>query len=423
MGFLPIEFSLDNASLVAYTIVATLFSLSSNMFEIVVFNKNECTSERSEGFLLTSLLLDQNEEEFIESFPNELIGSKEFMKKAVEMCGTIVRCECLNKEFLQDRDFVLRAVNNAPISLLEEIPLQYRNDDEIVFKSCSFIPAWDAELMSDRLKSDKSFLLKVIENDPPIFKCISPELKTDTDFIMECLDRAGTTLFDYIPDWILESIVKDINILKSVSSKRFIRDYFARAASKFLPHEVIIELSNDREFAYQCIKNQSTAASFFSPDIRKEIEFIKLSKNLNIAPDKTVLDREFLKEMYSLDIQNFHYMPDELKNNKTFVLELMEINGLGLEFLSSSLRTDHDIIQRAIQQNGSSLNVALTKERRNKKLQEMATETSGYFEYLHADNMKFWKHFNLRLEKEYFGFDIPKRFCSVAALHKKYQLD
>jgi hypothetical protein len=121
----------------------------------------------------------------------KLQKDNDIMFLALKQNGMII--SSFPQEILATREDVIMAAINQNGRALQHVPLQYRQNPEIVYKTIEKdVTAF--QFADTRIKSDPNFVLKVSTISPKGLKYASYELKGDIDFVTRCVLLNGTSL-------------------------------------------------------------------------------------------------------------------------------------------------------------------------------------------------------------------------------------
>lgn len=94
--------------------------------------------------------------------------------------------------------------DDEPVSLLEDLPEHYKDDEEImlgIMKAVEIGPL--LSYCSDRLKNDSSFVYETVKIQEENFSQASNELQNNKDFVLQCI-QLPTFLIEDAPEHFLD---------------------------------------------------------------------------------------------------------------------------------------------------------------------------------------------------------------------------
>jgi len=139
--------------------------------------------------------------------------------------------------YRQDKEVVLAAVLYDG-ELVEFAGESLRNDPEIYLAAISQInnrrgacdPGQILHLIPEKFRSDKAFLIKAVENYPRIFEHVTPDVRSDREFMLEIIKKTYGWIIEYVSpelqsdrQFIVEAAILNKDILRWLS-KNFNND-------------------------------------------------------------------------------------------------------------------------------------------------------------------------------------------------------
>jgi hypothetical protein len=139
--------------------------------------------------------------------------------------------------YRQDKEVVLAAVLYDG-ELVEFAGESLRNDPEIYLAAISQInnrrgacdPGRILHLIPEKFRSDKGFLIKAVENYPRIFEHVTPDVRSDREFMLEIIKKTYGWIIEYVSpelqsdrQFIVEAAILNKDILRWLS-KNFNND-------------------------------------------------------------------------------------------------------------------------------------------------------------------------------------------------------
>ena len=259
---------------------------------------------------------------------------------------------------------------------------------------------FDIRFASDRLKNDSNFILKAMKTGNSAFKCLayaSDELRSNKDFIFNIFKKHGSYIFSLVS----ESLKSDKEFILKLLKLEYICfayiDYNLRNDKEFMMEAISInpetyefasyELKNDKEFALQAIRKNPLSFPYASDKLKNDkdftlqainisffvieyiktkfrddkdivLEFLKQDKygdSLRFASNKLTNDKEFMLQVASLNVRALKNASDELKNNQEFILKAFEKDKRSIEFASDRLKNDKEFMAKINEKNSDSI--------------------------------------------------------------------
>ena len=152
----------------------------------------------------------------IEHASEELRSNKEFMRKAIEVTNGEAFVGATD-ELKNDKEMVLFAVNhwNSPDIDLHYVALYHASEemkaDKDVVLAAVRQNGWSLEYASDELKADKDVVLVATINSTWSLKYASPALRSDKEFVIELVKIVGKNALEYID----ETLQNDADVLEA----------------------------------------------------------------------------------------------------------------------------------------------------------------------------------------------------------------
>ena len=219
-----------------------------------------------------------------------------------------------------------------------------RDDEEIVMAAaCSNSGYKFFSFASERLRSNRDFVLKVSKVSPCIIEFISKELCQDREIIMNAVSFNG-----YLLKHASEQLKSDREIVeKAISSEPTSLGF----ASEHLMH--------DLELFTKAVATKLTQHLSSQKEMMEKIDdstFVKSIENeslLLLFPDSVKRNRKHAIKAVSNSMNNIGYVPYDLID-KEFIMEISP-KEFDLLLLPLKWRSDRDIILKALESNGKSI--------------------------------------------------------------------
>lgn len=211
----------------------------------------------------------------------------------------------------------------------------------------------------EALRSDKDFVLKVVQTNPNLLEFASDNLKADKSIIKCAVQKNG-----YALKFASLNIKNDPEIALIASSHKYFSGFEFTPESfkddKNFVLKVVGEnkanlkhvsdrLKDDRDVALAAVRPNEYPLKFLSDKLNSDnyIRYVAFSK-----PDETLL-KESIKPSKDDIIKNPNALlisEENLKDDKDFILELLKIDGSTLMHVSERLRDDDQIVFAAERQ-------------------------------------------------------------------------
>ena len=239
----------------------------------------------------------------------------------------------------KDRNLVLIAAKNSNISLTEE----FKDDEEIIFQNPKL--AYQA---SDRIKSDKNFLLKLIKINKEtnftsgmvgLLEQFSENLKNDREVAKIAIESSLPYAFDDISD----KLKDDYDILKLALSKGAGINFFSKSSHK-----------DDVELGLLALKNSTNKNyELFSDNLKsnKKIALLAVetkANNIMFLPQQLRNDSEIfiktLKKLREYDVDKVgQFIGEQLRDNKEFFIKMISSQSAFYKYISENLKKDKEL--------------------------------------------------------------------------------
>jgi len=255
----------------------------------------------------------------------------------------------LPDEIKKDRSlFLIAAKNSDRIDLIED----FKNDKEIILQNP--ILALQA---SDKIKSDKNFLLQLIEiqKETKLFRgyigllgVFSENLRNDKEIAKIAIESALPDAFDDISD----KLKNDYDILKLALSKGIGIDFFSQSSHK-----------DDVDLGILAIKNSIYQNyELFSDSLRgnKEIALLAVETKannimflpLNLRNDPDIFIKS-LKTLSEYDVDKVgQFIGEQLRENKEFFINMISAQSNFYKYISENLKKDKELALLYIHKTG-----------------------------------------------------------------------
>lgn len=237
-------------------IVSDVENLQNNRFNIFKndpFFVPEDKKELMEFIKKSNKIFDK---EAIKNIVKKYPDDEEIVMKAIFLFNDSV-FSYVSDRLKNDRKFIFKMMEQN-VNILEYGPEKYKNDDEIMYKAIG-ISGYIARIASDRLKNDKQFCLTAIKSQSDAYSVLPQNMRADNDLLAEAMKDRGEFLM-YSPE------VK--------TNKELLIKAFSNAFDRQSRNLLVLtseELRNDKEVALAAIKCFSENIWEISKELREEI--------------------------------------------------------------------------------------------------------------------------------------------------------
>lgn len=205
-------------------------------------------------------------------------------------------------------DFIKISHKNADEEAIKNIIEKYNDDEEIIMASINLYNHHLFSFISDRLKKDKAFILKLIEINENILEYVDEKLKDDDEIIIKAIGINGFMI--------------------KFSSER---------------------IKNDKNFCFTAIKKQAEAYEFISPAMREDNDLLMaainqrgelLIHNSQIKTNKELLIKAFSNVFPNKSKYLLNCTSRKLKNDKDVALAAIKCHYENIEEISPKLKKE-----------------------------------------------------------------------------------
>lgn len=268
----------------------------------------------------------------------------------------------MSPKLLKNKEIMLSACEHT---IPDYVDFHFSNNKDFMYQVITNNPDM-LDMLSDRLKNDEAFILKLVRNSSCIDitnEIVKQHLK-DKDFAIKCY-RAKKLFADFAPyadeysddkEFLLLAVGRMGTDLKYASDR----------------------LKDDKEVVMAAVKNQGSALKFASDHLKNDDEVVlaaikQYPEALKFASDRFKDDEKVVLAAIKKDRLAFEHISDRLKNNKDFILkaqavsrepllgineafmdddyfvyDMIKINADIIECASARLRDDFDMVMEAV---------------------------------------------------------------------------
>jgi hypothetical protein len=328
---LPIELQQDN-DIIITALKNTLFSLKSIPIEHL---NND----------ILAFIFDNNYQEYYEDILYIIDNSKNINilqnvdynlknnKKLIEILSVIntKSIKYASKEILNDKVFfldIIKQYRGKYYNILKYLSDDLKDDEELIYELLSVKTyTFEFKYISDRLKNNYDFILKVIKKNSDILEYVSKEFKNNIEIVLETVNTNG---------------------------------YMLKYASK--------QLQNNKKVVLEAIKNYGLALKYAGKELKNDKDIVLHAVNRN-----------------GLALQ---YVNNELKNDKDIVSCAVNNNGVSLCYAGEEFKDDKDIVLCAVNNEGGALQYASERLQNDKEivLHAVTNNNNSSLEYEELNN-------------------------------------
>lgn len=247
----------------------------------------------------------------------------------------------LSTKYLEDRKYVLEA-SKTNMKLLEFIPLELRNDKEIIINillcnSKKYNTVYEAQftknynLLFEKLKYDMDIVNIALKYNGKYLKYADDDTKNNINIIGNAIKTCPEAII-YVSDRIKNSyeiisrlILINFKIYKYLNDKYLDDDELA----------MIIIINQVQLFEYSSYRIRSNPA-FVRLAISKNVSSFKFATDV-IKNNRNFIDRLLLISTYSTIIK---YIPDVILNDEDFMISIIKKNIANIEYLPYALQNN-----------------------------------------------------------------------------------
>lgn len=290
----------------------------------------------------------ENEPLAIEFASKELRNNKDIALRCVQKNGLTLMF--LSKELQDNEHIVSFSIRKNPYAL-EYASDRIKDMEHIVILAFNrFVNSYLITFLSDRLKHDKEFILRLIKNSRIYFEYLPVELQLDKDIINHAIkDHLDLHLLpthllfnDKVLIYLLEQPKTNHGQLFDNLSAKYKENpafalYLLKKSPQLFPL-LPIELRDNELFLKDCLKNKINIYYFISENLKKNLSIAKISvNNFSYSYKQT---HETLKKNYNLatiavkkEGSNLEYVHPDIKDEKLFILALKTYDNATQYFL------------------------------------------------------------------------------------------
>lgn len=352
--------------------------------------------------------------QFFNKTNKEIKNDLEFIKHLIDLFGYDILKYCnssILKQFRDDKNFE-KHINSLPTKTFNpQIKTltglwgeQYSDNEEQALYIIERYNNTEFCNVSDRLKNDKNFVLKVMQINGLLLKDLTDKFKDDEEIVFTAV-KDNRLAFEYASERLrnnrelaLLAVKKDGQPLSWIgkelsNDKEIVLTAIDNWGASL--GAVGKELCDDKEVIMKAVERVGWNLSYASNRLKDDIEVVKMAikndyYNLEYASDRLKNSEEIALYMLENDCDHktFIYLGKELLQNKEFINKIINNYPDKLEnFISDifyNISHNEDIVKMLVDFNGEYLRYASSELSRNKDIVKKALETDEN-NILHAD--------------------------------------
>lgn len=307
--------------------------------------KNADPNKREDqDFVVNAIRTNSNDMQYVS---DAFKASHVFMREIVQRNGRLLKYA--NTTVRNDRNVVETAVTNDGLAF-EYAGADLKADGRLAIVALKN-GRWDAsnffQQIATTLKTDKAFIVKVLQIHPEWLSKVDPSLRTHADVVIAAAGK-DSRCFELAEPACWED--KSFVLLALQSDGRYLR----KASDS---------LKADRDAVLAAVRNYGPALWYASKDMQEDGEVVFAAIRQSAWHRQEAL--------------NMSRIGSVLKADKAFGLALVKYKGVYLQHLDETLRSDKDVVRVAIQTSPSSLRYASQALQEDRELKQLAGVCCG----------------------------------------------
>ncbi len=268
--------------------------------------------KKSKNFMLDLLPLS-DEKKLVYEYALEHFGDDEDI--IYQMVSNKEILNLIPNEMRNKKRIVLASVEAFPMSL-KDVPTQFQDDEEIVEVATRRSQGEAFQFASERLRKDKNFIIKFIEDVPAIMEYVPSDLRKDEEAMFKLSSEVPWAI-----RYVDESLSKNPNFIKRLINRKTGK-YTALLSLYSLPFE--IRDNEDLMLLYfetsKCINDFHYVSRRLKSDKNFILKLAKININVLSSVDEGILlDKKFMLKLISINPDAVEYLPRQFANNEEFV--------------------------------------------------------------------------------------------------------
>jgi hypothetical protein len=293
-------------------------------------------------------------------------NNKSILLNGVEQVSDLVD---INSSLSHDKEFIINGIKKQGWRLWDDMPSEFRNDQEIVLEFLK-----NRRFVSEELKNDKEFFMNAVKINGEWLNHGSLEFKNNKEVVLEAVKNNSKSIIyaseSLLRDEVfLNDLYKNSNDLNS-ERKEYLEGNWSRFDKSIFKSHLI---KYDLELILSCLKSKIIKIEDVDSAHREKkvvlLEGIKQNgMYLQFLSEAFKNDREIVSEAVSQNGLALQFSSEVFKNDREIVLEAVSQNGLALQFACEELKFDHDIVWVAALGKKGALQFANFEIKKNKTL-------------------------------------------------------
>ncbi|CAB9527223.1 expressed unknown protein [Seminavis robusta] len=345
-----------------------------------------------------AVMIDSN---VLKSVSRELRDDRDILVTAAEFSLAYGVFEYASDRLQKDKAVLTAAAKREDNIFLDYIPAEYLDDEEFVLGLLRNATRSNGmHYISERLRSDREFMLKAVKANCQVLTCASKELKDDEEIVTEALKRderrgySGGLLYcvskrlqDSIPV-VLEALKTNSRALESASER--LKSHkptvlFAVTHGWDNLWKASASLKDDYDVVLAAVTSKrgyghNDALRCASPRLRDFEDIVRAStirepSSLAHASDRLKDKKDMLLEVLVFSGDALQHASTRLQNDKVVVLRAVQKSGKALRWASETLKDDRDVVLTALMQDCLSLEFASDRLKATKEVVMVALAT------------------------------------------------
>jgi hypothetical protein len=325
--------------------------------------------------------------------------------------GYVILQKYKNNLWLKDEIFLRKLLNEENVYHLLELLGNIKNknilNDKKLFLKLAKIFSSTFKFASDILKSDKEYVLKLLQSGCDIYEYINPKLYGDKQITLVAVKqpRYNSNLkyankkLKNNKQIVLESVQNNGRALKYASNALKDDRQIVLEAAKCDPRALVYaskRIKNDKKIMWEAIRQDGRAFEYASNQIKSDKKFVlealksypysllyadkNMMKNKDIVLYffKSLKKNEYLATSYHNILMKIH---PSLLDDEKIMLEAVKKNGMYLQYASKMLKGNQRIAMQAVSTNGMALKYVDKELLENKEIIAMALKNNPKIMY------------------------------------------
>ena len=231
----------------------------------------------------------------------------------------------------------------------------------------------------DSLKSDKDFVISIMQQDGRLLPYVANHLKKDSDVVNAVIQELSLTVY------------RNLRLSPGYDSNNYDDAYFEKEKDFILSViDSYVSTETDetdkasliRDIVLTAVKKNGNALMFFDEFISdEEIVVSAVTQKgaaIQFADDKFLGNKTVMLAAVTNNGPLLEEADENIKNDKEIVLAALKSTGYAFSFASDALKKNKEFILKAVQLNSEALSYAEEALKDNKEIALAAVRQSGY---------------------------------------------